>query len=214
MFYRFVRSFLRLIWKLYFRWEVYGKDNLPATGGALLAANHVSYLDPSLMGCAVDRHVHFMAKKELFSIPGLGWLMRRFDAFPVERGGADRKAIRKALEVLRSGHVVGIFPEGTRGDGKTLLKPQPGTVLLAVKAGVPIVPMAITGVERVLPPGRWFPRPAKIRILIGEPIEIPVNESVASREVLEHYSRLLMERIDELRSFQEPITVGKTAVKI
>lgn len=214
MLYGFVRSLLRLIWKLYFRWEVYGKDNLPAAGGALLAANHVSYLDPPLMGCAVDRHVHFMAKKELFAIPGLGWLMRRFGSFPVDRGGADRKAIRKALEVLRSGHVVGIFPEGTRGDGKTLLKAQPGTVLLAAKAGVPIVPMAITGVERVLPPGRWFPRPAKIRIFIGEPIEVPANESGTSREVLEKYSLLLMERIDGLRSFQEPAAAGKTAVKV
>jgi 1-acyl-sn-glycerol-3-phosphate acyltransferase len=201
--YGFIRSFLRLILKLYFRWEVYGKDNLPAVGGALLAANHVSYLDPPLMGCAVDRHVHFMAKKELFSIPGLGWLMRRFGSIPVERKGSDRQAIRRALELLQSGSVVGIFPEGTRGDGKTLLKPQPGTVLLAAKAGVPIVPMAITGIERVLPPGCWLPRPAKIKIFIGEPIEIPVNGTRSSRDVLNGYSQLVMERIDELRSCQK-----------
>ncbi|HHV93226.1 MAG TPA: 1-acyl-sn-glycerol-3-phosphate acyltransferase [Firmicutes bacterium] len=214
MFYRLARGLLRLFWKLYFRWEVYGKENLPSAGGVLLAANHVSYLDPPLMGCAVDRPVYFMAKKELFDIPVLGWIIRRLGAFPVERGAADRKAIRKALEMLQSGRVVGIFPEGTRGDGRTLLKAQPGTVLLAVKAGVPIVPMAITGVERVLPPGRWFPRPVKIRIFIGEPIYIPADETGTSREVLEEYSRLLMERIDQLRSFQTAAVLGKSAVNV
>ena len=143
MFYGFVRFVVRVFFRLYFRWEVYGSQHLPPTGGVILASNHVSYLDPPLMGCAVDRPVHFMGKKELFGIPILSRVFRWLYAFPVERNGADRKAIRQALSILNSGEVLGIFPEGTRGDGSALLKPQPGTVLLALRSGAPIVPMAI-----------------------------------------------------------------------
>jgi 1-acyl-sn-glycerol-3-phosphate acyltransferase len=140
-----------------------------------------------------------MAKRELFDIPVLGWLIRHLNAFPVQRGGVDRKAIRQAMGILRAGEVVGIFPEGTRGDGKTLLKPHPGGVLLAIKAGVPVVPMAIIGAEKVVPRGRFFPRPCKIKVYIGEPIDLPMPEQGSSRELLEQYSQLVMERIDELR---------------
>lgn len=198
MFYRFVKSLVRGCFRLYFRWEVYGSHNLPTTGGVIIAANHVSYLDPPLMGCAVDRPVHFMAKRELFQIPVLGWLIRQLNAFPVQQRGADRRAIRHALEVLRSGKVVGIFPEGTRGNGRVLLKPQPGCVLLAAKARVPIVPMAITGAEKVVPTGKLFPRPAKIRVFVGEPIYLSFDGSGPSRENLAQYSQLVMEKIDEM----------------
>jgi 1-acyl-sn-glycerol-3-phosphate acyltransferase len=199
VFYRCIRSVVRACLRLYFRWEVRGSENLPRSGGIVLAANHVSYLDPPLMGCAVQRPVHFMAKRELFDIPVLGWLIRHLNAFPVQRGGVDRKAIRQAMGILRAGEVVGIFPEGTRGDGKTLLKPHPGGVLLAIKAGVPVVPMAIIGAEKVVPRGRFFPRPCKIKVYIGEPIDLPMPEQGSSRELLEQYSQLVMERIDELR---------------
>jgi len=200
VFYQFIRGLVRGCFRLYFRWEVCGSEHLPVTGGALLAANHVSYLDPPLMGCAVARPVHFMAKRELFNIPILGWLIRHLNAFPVQQRGADRRALRQAIEMLRSGQVVGIFPEGTRGNGKILLKPQPGCVLLAAKAQVPIVPMAIVGAENVVPKGKWFPRPAKIKVFIGEPIHLPVDETRPSREALEEYSQLVMEKIGELRS--------------
>ena len=117
--------------------------------------------------------------------------------------------------MLQSGQRGGGFsPKEPGVMGGLCLKAQPGTVLLAVKAGVPIVPMAITGVERVLPPGRWFPRPVKIRIFIGEPVYIPADETGTSREVLEEYSRLLMERIDQLRSFQTAAVLGKSAVNV
>lgn len=190
---------MRACLRLYFRWEVRGSENLPPSGGVVLAANHVSYLDPPLMGCAVERPVHFMAKKELFDIPILGWLIRRLNAFPVQRGGVDRKAIRQAMGILRAGEVVGIFPEGTRGDGKTLLKPHPGGVLLAIKAGVPVVPMAIIGAEKVVRRGKFLPRPCKIEVYIGEPMDLPIPEQGSSRELVEEYSQLVMERIDELR---------------
>ena len=200
MFYGFVRFVVRVFFRLYFRWEVYGSQHLPPTGGVILASNHVSYLDPPLMGCAVDRPVHFMGKKELFGIPILSRVFRWLYAFPVERNGADRKAIRQALSILNSGEVLGIFPEGTRGDGSALLKPQPGTVLLALRSGAPIVPMAIVGADKVLPQGKRFPRPAKVKIFIGEAIRLPTAPKGLPRETMGEYSQLLMDRIDELRS--------------
>lgn len=200
MFYRTIRSMVRAFFRIYFRWEVYGSHYLPPIGGIVLASNHVSYLDPPLMGCAVDRPVRFMAKKELFDIPVLGPIIRRLGAFPVRRGGNDRQAIRQALEILRSGGVLGIFPEGTRGEGKVLLDPQPGAVLLATRAAVPIVPMAIVGAESVFPPGARFPRRVKVKIFIGEPIRLPGKDGTVPRELLDEYSELLMQRIDELRS--------------
>ncbi|NMB24431.1 MAG: 1-acyl-sn-glycerol-3-phosphate acyltransferase [Firmicutes bacterium] len=200
MFYGFVRFWVRLCFRLYFRWEVYGSHHLPPKGGVILASNHVSYLDPPLMGCAVNRPVHFMGKKELFDIPLFGRIFRKLYAFPVERNGADRQAIRQALTVINQGGVLGIFPEGTRGDGTALLKPQLGTVLLASKSGAPIVPMAIVGAEKAVPPGKCIPRPGKIKIYIGAPIYLPDIPRDSYRESMGEYSQELMNRIDELRS--------------
>lgn len=198
MFYRCVRSFVRLILRCYFRWEVEGKHNMPSTGGVVLVANHVSYMDPPVMGCAVDREVYFMAKQELFSIPVLSWLIRHLHAFPVRRQGVDRAAIRNALNLLKRGEVVGLFPEGTRGDGRKLLEPQNGAILLAVKAGVPIVPMAIVGTENVVPAGKYWPRRAKIRVILGSPLRIPATEKRLEKEMLQKYSQEVMQRIKEL----------------
>lgn len=191
---------MRLCFRLYFRCEVHGSHHLPPEGGVILASNHVSYLDPPLMGCAVNRPVHFMGKKELFDIPIFGWTVRKLHAFPVERNGADRQAIKQALHVINQGEVLGIFPEGTRGDGTTLLKPQLGTVLLASKSGAPIVPMAIVGADKVLPPGKRFPRPVKIKVYIGAPIYLPDIPRDSYRESIAEHSETLMNRIDELRS--------------
>ncbi|NLK09175.1 MAG: 1-acyl-sn-glycerol-3-phosphate acyltransferase, partial [Firmicutes bacterium] len=119
-----------------------------------------------------------------------------------KRNGADRQAIRQALEVLKHGNVLGIFPEGTRGDGVRLLKAQPGTVLLAARSGTPIVPMAIVGAEKALPLGKLLPRPSKVKVFIGEPIYLPKFPRKSYRDALGKYSRDLMDKIDELRSYE------------
>jgi len=125
------------------RWRVTGRENIPKTGGVILAPNHVSYADPPVVGAAVSRRVRFMAKSELFRIPALGTIIRNVGAFPVKQATADRSALRKAIELLETGEVVCIFPEGTRSLGGTLLKAELGIAMIAVKAKVPIVPIAL-----------------------------------------------------------------------
>lgn len=163
--YRTAQQLFRWVFQLAQPGRVEGDAHVPLQGGCLLAANHVSFLDPPALGSALShRQVHFMAKQELFQKPLLGRLIRALGSFPVERGQVDRAALRQALELLKSGHVVGIFPEGTRGPGGPKMLPwHPGIALLAHQAQVPIVPVAIG----------W--KPLKIRF--GQPLHLSEQPS-------------------------------------
>ena len=154
----------------YFQVQVQGLDRVPRYGPAILAINHLSMLDPILVGAVVPRVVHFMAKEELFRYPLLGWLLRCLHAFPVRRGQADREALSRALAVLKAGGVVGIFPEGTRSADGQLLPLQGGTAFLALKSGAAVIPVAIAGTHRAMPRGALWPRRARVQIRIGEPL--------------------------------------------
>jgi 1-acyl-sn-glycerol-3-phosphate acyltransferase len=199
MLYYLGRALFRFIFRGFCFLAVQGRENLPRTGGVILAPNHISHLDPPLAGSAVGRPVHFMAKEELFRVPVLGWLIRRTRAFPVKRGSADRKALRKAQELLEKGEVVVVFPEGQRSSDGKLQEPELGLALLAARAKAPVVPMAIVGSDRALPRGSMFFRPAKIRVKIGEPLsfeEAPNPRS--SREALEGFAEKVMQAIGEM----------------
>ncbi|KUK83180.1 MAG: 1-acyl-sn-glycerol-3-phosphate acyltransferase [Pelotomaculum thermopropionicum] len=161
MFYKFVRLLCRIALVLLRRWEVKGVENLPSGGGAVLVANHVSYWDPVVVGCAFNRRVYFMAKSELFEIPLLGPLISTLGAFPVRRDKSDRNAIRIAVKLLEEGKVVGIFPEGGRNRTGELMRPQPGAAMLAFKAGVPLLPVALKGTRGVL---------NKVTVTVGKPV--------------------------------------------
>lgn len=117
MIYTVCASILRLIYRVLFRLEAVGRENVPAEGGVLLCSNHISNLDPPTVGILLKRKVHFMAKAELFNVPVLGPLIGKLGAFPVKRGGVSKESIKLALNILRDGKVMGIFPEGSRGAG-------------------------------------------------------------------------------------------------
>lgn len=161
-----VRGLARLL----FRLEVYGESNVPLEGALVLASNHLSLLDPPLIGCACPRELRYVAKAELFRIPLLKSLFRRLGGFPVERGAADVGAIRTALQHLREGRAVLIFIEGTRGTGESLLPPTPGATLLARQSGAPVLPTAIIGTHRAMPKGAKLPRLTKVKIAFGKPV--------------------------------------------
>lgn len=183
--------------KALFAMKTEGLENLPASGPAVVACNHVSILDPILVGAAMPRLVHFMAKEELFHIPVLGFLIRKIGSFPVRRGNADRQAIRAGLEVLEAGEVLGIFPEGTRSLDGHLQRAQSGVALLAMKTGTPVIPAAIVGTEKALRKGRAFLRPARVRLLLGPPIHPPAGE--ITKESLAQFSARIMLAIAGLR---------------
>ena len=128
-----------------------GGENLPKSGGVLLAPNHVSHLDPPAACCALPRTVHCMAKEELFKNKLFGTLITWLAAFPVKRGEGDTESIRTAMALLEAGHVVLLFPEGTRGDGQHFQSVNRGVAMLAKRTGVPVVPVGITGTHIVMP---------------------------------------------------------------
>ncbi len=170
--YRMLQLLLPRVLRLCGGFEVYGHENVPETGGAIIAANHTSYLDPPAVCGAMRRRTYYFAKRELFKIPIFGWFIRKSYAFPVDRESVDRTAIRNAVKILRAGELLTLFPEGGRSPDGSLQQGTPGVAFIAKQAGVPIVPCALKGVDVVLPRGAWYLRRGKIAVSFGKPIEV------------------------------------------
>ncbi len=158
MLYEGLRMFFLFIFAVFFRYRVTGLDHLPIHGGYIVAANHLSLWDPPLLAAVLPAQVHYMAKQELFQIPVFSTVIRSCGAFPVKRATADRVAIRTAIHLLQADKIVGIFPEGTRSKTGKLLKPEAGLELIANKAQVPVIPVALIGTNLLLRDGHIFPR--------------------------------------------------------
>jgi len=198
--YKFLRALLLLIFRFFFRLSVRGEQHIPREGPLIITANHISVLDPIVVGIAIKRRVYFMAKEELFNNPVFGNFLRRLGAFPVKRSAADRAAIRQALALLKDGKILGLFPEGTRSLTGRLQEAQPGAALLAMKAGVPIVPIGITGTNLVRPAGTRLFKLAKIQVQIGKPLELKGtgvnNPKEASFRIMSEIGKLLGQEIN------------------
>jgi 1-acyl-sn-glycerol-3-phosphate acyltransferase len=152
--------------------KVYGIENVPAKGGVLLIANHQSYLDPILVAVKLRRPVSFFAKSELFENRFFGWLIRNLHAFPVRQGAGDIGALKQAVQKLKEGHVLNVYPEGSRTEDGELLPIQPGVALIVRKAGVPIVPVVVDGSFASWPCHQKFPKPHPVKVLYGPPLKI------------------------------------------
>jgi 1-acyl-sn-glycerol-3-phosphate acyltransferase len=164
------KGLLRVLFRLAFGLEVRGCEHVPARGAFIAAGNHVSYLDPPVLGVACPRRLRFMARNTLFRYPLLGGYLRAVGVIPLTRGEHDPRALREALRRLQRGEPVAIFPEGHRQLSGELGAAKRGVGLLAMSARAPIVPVLITGTRAALPPGSaWFRR-AKIRVAFGRPI--------------------------------------------
>jgi 1-acyl-sn-glycerol-3-phosphate acyltransferase len=125
--------------------RVYGAERVPLAGGLVVAANHFSWIDPPALGAASPRTLYFMAKVEAHRVPGLGELMRSFGAFAVRRGESDRDAVRTMRQIVRDGHALGMFAEGTRQRSGVPGPVQPGAAMVAITESVPLIPVAIHG---------------------------------------------------------------------
>ena len=176
-----LRGVLRLLAP---RWKVTGRKNIPTRGPVLLAPNHIADCDPPFVALSLHRPLWFMAKRELFEIPVLGKLIDFAQAFPVERGVPDRAALKRAEQLLKAGQVVVVFPEGRLSENGELQPLLPGVALLALRAGVPVIPVGICGTNVVLPYGKVIPRPttAPLQIHFGKPLTFDDLEGLSSRE--------------------------------
>jgi 1-acyl-sn-glycerol-3-phosphate acyltransferase len=167
--YRVSWLFLNLVEKALFGFRVTGRDRIPEAGPVIIASNHISYNDPPVVGSAVPREVHFMAKEELFRNRAFGWLISSYNAIALRRAVGDLGAVKKAVELLRQGKAVLMFPEGTRSLGGKLLKAKPGVGLIACTAGVPVVPAHVVGTNRL---GWALLRRPRLQVSFGEPVTV------------------------------------------
>ena len=201
---RFIILLDWMLTRIYVRkFEVVGREHVPMEGPLILASNHLNNADPPMVALAVPRHPTFMAKQEMIKWPIVGPAFRMFGAFPVRRGEADLSALRAATEIVNSGAMLVMFPEGTRSRTGGLTKGHAGTALIALRTGAPVLPVAITGSEGLTWP--WiFLRPLSvkhIKVTIGETFRLPPVERVNSEAageatgvIMRHIAALLPEQ--------------------
>jgi 1-acyl-sn-glycerol-3-phosphate acyltransferase len=169
VFYRFARAVLVGLCYLLFRVKVIGKERVPSTGPYIVAPTHRSLVDIPLAATITRRRIRFMGKQELWKTKFGAWLFSSLGGFPVDRS-AGTGAVRAALARLADGEPVVVFPEGTRRRGRPIVDLQEGAAFLAVKAGVPVLPVGIAGTEDILPSGKVMLRPHRVTVVVGDPI--------------------------------------------
>lgn len=193
-FYNLARIAVISFLSLFTRWEVKGKENLPLDSGVLIIANHVSLADPPLLGVSFGKKVAFMAKKELFGYPVLSYIVRECGAFPIQRGQFSRTALRQAIEVLEQGQPLVIFPEGMRSRGGKLRKAFPGPALLALRCGIPVLPVGVIGTDKMRG-FTWIIHRPRITVNIGYPFYLLPVDGKLTGEKLENYTDFMMSRV-------------------
>ncbi len=192
--YHIAGRLLRLFYWFFGRWKIVGMENVPKNGAVLLASNHVSLLDPPMVGGALYgfRRVRFMAKIELWTTKIGYFVMDRIMSFPVNRGAADIATIRRTLDWLKKGDAIAIFPEGERSEDGGLRQAQAGVAMLISKSGSPVIPVAILGTYDMLPKGAKGLKFGHVVVAFGKPIQF---EPKTPREVI---LKRIMDEIAEL----------------
>jgi len=195
-FYYVARTIVKML-LLLTQWRVRGKENIPNNGPLLVVANHLNLADPPIINVSLNRKVVFMAKEELFRSKLSGYFIRSFGAFPVHRGRLDREALRQAYQVLADGLALVMFPEGMRSRSHQLRSAFSGPALIASRAGVPILPIGITGTENIRGITWIFRRP-KVTVNIGQPFYLPAANGRLTKAELAELTNLIMRHIAEL----------------
>ena len=204
-FYAIVRNILVFLCLVVTRVRVVDRHKVPASGAFILAPIHRSNIDSPLASAVTRRRMRFMGKDSLWKVRPVGWVLSALGGFPVSRGTADREALKRCVAVLDSGEPLVLFPEGTRQSGPKVHPLFDGAAYVAVKAGVPIIPVGIGGSERVMPKGSKMIHPHKCVMIIGDPIvaerdsEGRVPRS-AVRDVTERLSESLQELFDRAQN--------------
>jgi len=183
-----VRAVLQPFMQVYFRLVRAGRTHVPRRGGVIMASNHRSFLDPFVIGCCVPRPMYFVAKEELFEHRIVGWFLNCMGAFPVRRGAADAESLLTARTLLERGAVVTIFPEGTRVQSGSLLRPRRGVGRMALETGAAVVPVAVVGSERAR--RGWRIRPARVRVRCGRALSFPHVREPSPRLATEVSARI------------------------
>jgi len=190
---------LRTIDLVYCRSKVTGKENIPSRGGCILACNHISNLDPVILGTTTWRYLNFMAKEELFRNKFMSWYWHQVGAFPIRRGDADFRAVREAIRRLKMGRLLVMFPEGTRGAADRVKKINPGIGLLVKSSGAPVIPVHIKGTDGALPNSAKWLTFHPVSIHLGEPLTF--SKDLSNLEIAES----IMDKIRDVGTANNPV---------
>lgn len=198
--YSFILVIAQALAMVFFRFRTMGQHNIPVSGGAIIAANHQSYLDPCLLAIGLTRPINFMARRELFEANRLfGWLISSVNAFPVTLGKFDSSAIREAIKRLKQGRLLMVFPEGTRSFDGSIMKLKSGLYLLAQRSGVPIIPTVINGAFECWSRNDALPiKFGEIRVKHGKPLYI--KDFASSKELTQRLQQELIALQKSLKS--------------
>ena len=202
MTYAFMRWLMRALTRTFLigLFKVSGLENVPRTGPVIICPNHSATLDPPMVPAFVPRgDTWSMAKSEYFDKGGfVEWIFRRYHAFPVVRHSADRTALRTAFEILKSGQVLVIYPEGTRVESGVLAEPEPGAGFIAQRAACPVVPVGLTGTRECLPKGAHWPRRTRVSITFGKPFRVLSKRLDGAKVTRQEAAEAIMVEIAEL----------------
>jgi 1-acyl-sn-glycerol-3-phosphate acyltransferase len=197
MYYRIVKMIFSLIYRLLARIEIIGAENVPQEGPYIVVSNHISSFDPPLLLIALPARMTVLAANKYRSHPIFGPFLSSMGAIYVRRGEVDRQALRACLDVLRGGGIMGMAPEGTRSPTGGLQEGRTGVAYLASRTGVPILPVVITGTEKMLASLKRLHR-GQMKAVIGETFTLPVTERKARGKQLKEFTELIMRRLADM----------------
>lgn len=207
--YSVATGLLRVYFKLFYHYRVYGTTHL-YQGGAILAPNHLSFLDPPLIAAAWPEDAHFLARASLFDSTILGWLLPRLHSHPVQGTAQDIQSMRTICQLLGEGKKVVIFPEGVRSSNGELQSIKPGVAMLALRMNCPIIPVYIKGTFEAWPRHQRRPKlGARITCVFGKPIQLTNNEGVNKRQMQEQLTQQLKTSLEALRDWLEAGAQGE-----
>lgn len=199
-------SLARLMFASYFRWRVYNPQAVPLEGPVILAANHASFLDPPLVGAGLPRAINYLARDTLFKYPGMGWLLRSWNAVPVDREGGGGAGLKAILDRLLGGGGIILFPEGTRSADGQLQPARSGIGLTVIKSSAPVVPVRVFGTHEAWGRHMKLPRPRRVAVKYGQMMAFEALRAEAQRcakgrlkEIYQEIADQIMRRIAEIK---------------
>jgi 1-acyl-sn-glycerol-3-phosphate acyltransferase len=191
-------SLFRFIYATYFRWRVFHPERVPKIGSVILASNHLSFLDPPLVGAGLDRGINYLARKTLFRYPGVGALLRSWNAVPVDRDGGSAAGLKEILDRLKRGGAIIMFPEGTRSVNGQLQPGRSGIGLAIIKSDAPVIPVRVFGTFDAYGKGVKFPRPHRVQVKYGHPMYFSDLRAEANGCSKDRLKEIYQEVADEL----------------
>jgi 1-acyl-sn-glycerol-3-phosphate acyltransferase len=204
------QRFFRVVFAGYFGWRYFNRERVPLSGPVILAANHISFIDPPLVGAPLPRAVCYLARDTAFRFPVFGWLLRRWNAVPVDRDGGGASGLRRMLEALESGNGIVIFPEGTRSSNGRLQPARAGVGLLVLKTEAPVVPVRVFGTFEAFGRHMRLPRPNPVAVKYGKPLwfeslraESRACEKARLKEIYQQIGDEIMAAISALQPHED-----------